>query len=130
MTALGTCQRKTRMTSATMASSSMSVCFRFSIERRISSDRSYTVTTFTPWGSDGSSSFSFALTRSMTVKRVLARPDHDDAGDRVASAVEVGDAAADIGPERDLADIAHPHRRAALRAREHDAADLIRGVVA
>ena len=40
MMALGMCQRKIRMTTETMTSSSMSVCFRLSIERRISSERS------------------------------------------------------------------------------------------
>ena len=40
ITALGTCQRNTRITSETTISSSMSVCFRLSIERRISSLRS------------------------------------------------------------------------------------------
>ena len=40
MMALGTCQRKIRMTIATMISSSISVCFRLSMERRISSERS------------------------------------------------------------------------------------------
>ncbi len=40
MTALGTCQRKIKITSETMISSSTSVCFRLSMERRISSDRS------------------------------------------------------------------------------------------
>ena len=40
MMALGMCQRKIRMTRATMISSSISVCFRLSIERRIRSERS------------------------------------------------------------------------------------------
>ncbi len=36
----GMCQRKTRMTRLTMIISETSSCFRFSIERSISSDRS------------------------------------------------------------------------------------------
>ncbi len=40
MMALGKCQRKIRITSATMINSSISVCLRLSIERRISSERS------------------------------------------------------------------------------------------
>ena len=40
MIALGMCHRKIRITSETMTSSSISVCFRLSIERRINSDRS------------------------------------------------------------------------------------------
>ncbi len=38
--ALGTCQRKIRMTMATMINSSVSVCFRFSMERSMRSERS------------------------------------------------------------------------------------------
>ena len=38
--ALGKCQRKIRMTIETMIISSISVCFRLSMERRISSERS------------------------------------------------------------------------------------------
>src|ERR1035438_9640017 len=47
------------MTMATMINSSMRVCFRFSMDRRINSERSYAVTTFTPGGIPPSISFSF-----------------------------------------------------------------------
>ena len=40
MMALGMCHRKIKITIATTASSSMSVCFRLSMEARISSERS------------------------------------------------------------------------------------------
>ena len=40
MMALGMCQRKSMMMNETITTSSMSVLFRFSIDRRISSDRS------------------------------------------------------------------------------------------
>ena len=75
------------------------------------------VTTFTPGGSDGSSSFSFAFTRVDDPQRVLALPHHDDARDDVAGAVEIGDAAPEVGPERDGADVAHAHRRRRGRCR-------------
>ncbi len=64
--ALGTCQRKTRMTSETTTISSISFDRSVSTERLIRSDRSYVVTIFTPGGSDGSISFSRAFTRSIT----------------------------------------------------------------
>ena len=40
MSALGTCQRKIKITMATMINSSNRVCVRLSIERRIRSERS------------------------------------------------------------------------------------------
>ncbi len=63
----GMCQRKRRMTSETMIISMMSSFFSVSIERRMRSDRSYTVTSSTPSGRDGFISSSFSLTRSMTL---------------------------------------------------------------
>ena len=45
-------------------------------------------------------SASCAFTRSITSQRVLAVAHHDDAAHRLALAVELGDAAADLGPER------------------------------
>src|ERR1035441_10621676 len=61
MVALGMCHRKIMMTIATMINSSVSVCFRFSMERKINSDRSYAVTIFTPGGRPPSMSWSFCL---------------------------------------------------------------------
>ena len=43
-------------------------------------------------------------------QRVLALPHHDDPRDDVAGAVEVGDAAAEVRPERHRADVPHAHR--------------------
>ncbi len=37
---------------------------------------------------------------------------------------EIGDAAAHVGAERDVADVAHAHGHAAVVAREHDAPDV------
>ena len=68
----------------------------------------------TPAGSDGSSSRSRSLHALDHVARVLAVAHDHDAADRVALAVEVGDAAADLGAERDLGHVAHQDRRAAL----------------
>ena len=68
-----------------------------------------------PGGRPGSISLIFAFTRSMTAQRVLALPHHDDAGDHFALAVEIGDAAAHVGPERHAAHVAHQDRHARLR---------------
>ena len=40
-------------------------------------------------------------------QRILALPHDDDAGDHLAPAIQIGDAAADIGAERHAADVAH-----------------------
>ncbi len=54
------------------------------------------------------------------VERVLALAHHDDARDRLAGPVEVREAAAQVGPEHHLADVADADRRAALAGRDHD----------
>ena len=66
--ALGRCQRNNRMMALTISSSSSSVSFNVSMERRISSERSYVGTILTPFGSDASTSRSFALTPSITFR--------------------------------------------------------------
>ena len=78
------------------------------------------VTTRTPSGSEGFISSSCVLHALDDVEGVLAVAHHDDAADGVALAVEVGDAAPDLGPEGDLADVAQQHRRPALVGLEHD----------
>ncbi len=45
------------------------------------------VTTLTPFGMEGSISLSLALTRSITVERILAEPHDDDAAHNLALAV-------------------------------------------
>ena len=65
-TAEGTCHRNTKMTIETTMTSSVSLSFRVPTARSMRSERSYVVTTLTPGGSDGSISFSFSLTRSIT----------------------------------------------------------------
>ena len=62
------------------------------------------------------------------VERVLAAAHHDDAADDLALAVEVGDAAADLGAERDPADVADRERRAALVRLEDDLLDVARSI--
>ncbi len=52
--------------------------------------------------------------------------DHDAAG-HLAAAVELDDAAADVGAEDHLGDVAHQHRRAGLAA-DHDALDVRDGL--
>ena len=64
----GMCQRKTRMTRLTITISSSRSCFRWSMARWIRSDRSYVVTMVAPSGSDGLTSSSRCLTRSMTAR--------------------------------------------------------------
>ena len=60
------------------------------------------------------------------VERVLALPHDDDAADGVADAVEVGDAAADVGADRHLRHVPHQDRRARLRRRpDDDALDVV-----
>ena len=73
------------------------------------------VTISTPSGSEAFSSSSRSLTRRDHVQGVLAVAHDDDAADGVAEAVEVGDAAAHLGPELDPRDVAQQHRRAARR---------------
>ncbi len=64
----GMCQRKSRITSATMIISTVSSCLSVWMARVIRSERSYVVTTSTPEGIEGSRSLSLALTRSMTLR--------------------------------------------------------------
>ena len=64
--ALLTCSRNTRQTSATMMLSSISVVFSVWIARWISSERSYTVSIVTPAGRPGAISASFSLTPWIT----------------------------------------------------------------
>src|SRR4030065_1404039 len=63
MMAEGKCQRKRRITMLTMIISSISWLLRVSIDRLISSERSYVVTTSTPAGREGWISSGFSLTR-------------------------------------------------------------------
>src|ERR1022692_2718351 len=114
MVALGMCQRKIMMTIATMISSSMRVCFRFSMDRRISSDRSYAVTTFTPQNQFGPivcgdhfhtrrksalNIFEFLFDALNHLQRVFSLPHDDNAGDSLTCPVPIRHAAADVGAE-------------------------------
>ena len=60
------------------------------------------------------------------MQRVLAFTHDDDAGDRVAHAIQVGDAAPDVRSERHVADVAHTDRHAAVASCEDDVADVRR----
>ena len=90
------------------------------MDARISSERSYAVTIFTPGGSPGSISFSLAFTRSITAQRVLALPHHHDARDHFALAVEIGHAAAHVRAQRHRAHVAHQDRHARWAGRQRD----------
>ena len=114
MMALGMCQRKIMMTMATMINSSVSVCFKFSMDRRISSDRSYAVTTFTPGGRPPSISLSFCLTRSITCRAFSPWRMIDDAGDGLTRSVPVRNAAADVGSESHVTHVRDEDRDAVL----------------
>ena len=76
------------------------------------------VTIFTPGGSAGLDLLELRLDALDHLQRVLALPHDDDAGDDVARAVQIGDAAPQVGAERDRADVAHADRarRSSLRA--------------
>src|SRR6185369_4763814 len=92
-TAERTCTRKRRHTSATMIPSSISVVRSVATEPSISSERSYAGRSRTP--------------RVDHVERVRAHAHHDDPADRLAPAVPVGRAAADLRAEGDAGDVAH-----------------------
>ena len=63
----------------------------------------------------------------MTRERVLAVAHDDDAADCVAEAVEVGDAAAQVGADADLGDVLDQDRRAGFRVgADGDALDVAR----
>jgi hypothetical protein len=55
---------------------------------------------------------------------VLGVPHHDDAADGVAQAVEIADAAPDLGSERDLSHVAEQHGRAALVRLQDDLLEI------
>src|SRR5262249_40872133 len=57
-------------------------------------------------------------------ERVLAFPHDHDPSHRIAHPVELGDAATDVGTERDLTDIADADGHAVLAARQYDVADV------
>ena len=72
------------------------------------------VTTSTPSGSEGFELLELGLHAVDDVERVLALAHHHDAADHVALAVEVGDAAAHLRPERHRGHVLHRDGRAAL----------------
>ncbi len=55
---------------------------------------------------------------------VLAVAHDDDARDRLSGTVEIGETAAEIRAQRDLADVLDADRRAALARREHDVLEI------
>src|ERR1035441_2143730 len=92
-------------------------------------------TIFTPAGSPGWISAIRAFTRLMRgaapprppglhaiddVQRVLALPHHHNARDHLTLAVQVGYAAADIGPQDHVANVLNANRRAVFARRNHD----------
>ncbi len=58
-------------------------------------------------------------------QRILAEPHHDDAAHHLAFAVELRDAAPDVGTEAHLRDVAHVNRRAAAVGAERHGLDVI-----
>ena len=69
-----------------------------------------------PSGRLGAISASRSLTFSMTRQRVLAEALQRDAGDHLALAVQLGDAAALVRRQLDARDVAQQHRHAAGRS--------------
>jgi hypothetical protein len=82
------------------------------------------VTTSTPSGSDGFSSAELGLDPADDVERVLALAHHDDAADHVALAVEIGDTAPHLRPERHLGDVLDLDRRA-TGGGQHELLDVL-----
>ena len=126
MMALGICQRKIRITSATITSSSVSVCFRLSMDRRISSRPVVCGDDLHAGRQPGFDLLQLRLHALDHLQRVLALTHDDDARHDLALAVPVGDAAADVRPQR------RPRRRRATRTgtppccrRQHDVADVL-----
>ena len=106
--ALRRCSRKRMITSATTIISSVRALFSVSIARSM---RCFAVVNrhdLPPSGSVGRSSSSLRSTRPIT-SSVLAVAHDDDAGHRLALAVEVGGAAPNVAAHRYVADVANQH---------------------
>ena len=111
--------------SATTTNCSTSVPCTVLIDRLIRSERSYTVTISTPGGRPGFSASSLALTASIVasalrpVRITMMRAGH------LALAVQLGDAAAHLGPDLDARDVRQPHRRAAVAHHQRDRPEIV-----
>ena len=59
------------------------------------------------------------------IERVLALPHDDDAGNDFSGAVQVGNAAPDIGPHHHLSDIANANGRAVFAGGQHGIFEIV-----
>jgi len=114
MIADGMCQRKIRITTLTMIISRISSSLRLLMEPSISSERSYVVTTFTPLGREGWSSWSLSFNAPDDFVGIFVVAHHDDAAHRVSSSIQVGDAASHLGSALNPGDVAQENRGAAV----------------
>ena len=117
ISALRTCSRNTKITSETIAISSSSVRRSVSIAPRSARSGRRSAPPRRPRADPARSSSSRAFTRVDHAQRVLAVAHHDDPADRLALAVELGEAAARFGAERDLGDVLDVDGRALLGSR-------------
>ena len=122
----GMCQRKNRITRLTMIISMISSSFRL-VDGFLDEVRAVV-------GRDDLHAFRqrrlqvlhLRLHALDHVERVLAVAHDHDAADRVAHAVEVADAAADLRAERDVRHVAQEDRRAAVAGLHHDLFEIAR----
>ena len=128
MIALGKCHRNTMTISETVRITSTTVDFRVAIALQ---DQIRAVVNRDDLHAVRQAGLDLPDLRLHTldhVQRILPLPHHDDSGDHVAPAVEVGNPPADVRPQHHLADVLDPDRRTVVAGREDDVLDVADGL--